>query len=146
MVEISKREAVIELVNRLFIFTDDQAWDKLLGEVFADEVFFDMSSAGGASPGRMKSSEICRMWKEGFVGIDSIHHQAGNYIVSIVDGVSAEVFCYATAMHFKKNATKGNVREFVGSYNLMAVFTDVGWRISGFRYNLKYVAGNSSLE
>ena len=146
MVELSKREAIIEVINRLFIFTDKQEWEKLLTEVFADEVLFDMSSAGGPSATKLRPRAICDMWKDGFKGIDAIHHQAGNYLVSISEDVNAEVTCYAVATHYKKIATKGNVREFVGSYDLGLVFTDQGWRINAFRYNLKYVNGNVTLE
>lgn len=146
MVELSKREAIIEVVNRLFVYTDMQDWRKLLDEVFAEEVLFDMSSAGGAAPARLAPQTICEMWKDGFKGIDAVHHQAGNYLVTISEDVHAEVLCYAVATHFKRNATKGNVREFVGSYNIMLVFTDLGWRINAFKYNLKYLQGNSTLE
>jgi hypothetical protein len=146
MVEMSKREAIIEVVNRLFVFTDTQQWEKLLKEVFATEVMFDMSSVAGGPARKVAPGEICDLWREGFKGIDSIHHQAGNYIVTIKEEVNAEVLCYAIAAHFRKDAKKGNVREFVGSYNIILVFTDVGWRINGFRYNLKYITGNSSLD
>lgn len=146
MVELSKREAIIEVVNRLFVYTDMQDWKRLRDEVFAEEVLFDMTSAGGAAPTRLAPQAICDMWKDGFRGIDAIHHQAGNYLVTISEDVNAEVLCYAVATHFKKSAMKGNVREFVGSYNIMLVFTDLGWRINAFKYNLKYLQGNSTLE
>ena len=146
MVVFSKREAIIEVVNRLFVYTDAQDWQKLLFEVFADEVAFDMSSAGGASPGTVSARQICDMWKAGFEGIDAIHHQAGNYLVTISENVNAEVFCYALATHFRKSATRGSVREFVGSYNIGLAFTDLGWRINSFKYNLKYLQGNPTLE
>ena len=145
MVEVSKRDAIIEVVNRLFIFTDTQRWDKLLKDVFADKVAFDMSSVGGQKS-TIRPQEICDMWRDGFKGIDSIQHLAGNYLVTIKEDVNAEVFCYANATHFKKNAKNGQVREFVGTYDITLVFTDLGWRINGFRYNLKYITGNASLE
>jgi hypothetical protein len=146
MVELSKREAIIEVINRLFIYTDFQDWEKLLSEVFAAEVLFDMSSAGGPSATKLPPGKICDMWRDGFKGIDAIHHQAGNYLVRIFDDVNAEVTCYAVATHYKKSASKGNVREFVGSYNIGLVFTDQGWRINAFRYNLKYMNGNVDLN
>jgi hypothetical protein len=145
MVDKSKREEIIEVTNKLFVYTDLQQWSKLQNEVFSETVLFDMSSAGGGPAKRMTAIEICDIWEKGFVGIDSIHHQAGNYIVRIKDD-QAEVLCYAIASHYKKSATKGNVREFVGSYDVILVLTDVGWKINGFRYNLKYMTGNISLE
>ncbi len=44
----SLREQFIEIVNKLFIYTDNRQWDKIIEEVFTDSVLFDMSSAGGA--------------------------------------------------------------------------------------------------
>jgi hypothetical protein len=146
MIEKSKREEIIEVVNKLFVFTDQQLWAKLQKDVFAPNVLFDMSSAGGGPASQLSSKQICDLWEKGFAGIDSIHHQAGNYLVTISEDVKADVFCYAIATHYKRAATKGNVREFVGSYDVSLVLTDLGWRISAFRYNLKYINGNTSLE
>jgi hypothetical protein len=39
------------------------------------------------------------------------------------------VFAYATATHFKKLATNGKTREFVGTYELHLMNTQIGWRI-----------------
>jgi hypothetical protein len=146
MVEKSKREEIIEVVNRLFIYTDEQKWKQLISEVFCPNVVFDMSSLGGEPARKLSSEEICRNWKEGFSEIDSIHHQAGNYIVTLREEGLAEVLCYAIAIHYKKDTTKGTTREFVGTYNLMLQLTDMGWRINGFRYNVKYVTGNIELR
>ena len=43
----SIREEIIETVNKLFVYTDNREWKKLQGEVFTNEVDFDMSSIGG---------------------------------------------------------------------------------------------------
>ncbi len=143
----TKREAVIELVNKLFVYTDSKQWHLLIKDVFKEKVFFDMSSMGGGTPKEMTASAICDMWREGFAGIDHVHHQAGNYIVDFYnDEVQAKVFCYAVASHFKKAATLGNTREFVGAYELHASFTDFGWRIDKFKYDLKYITGNAELR
>jgi hypothetical protein len=142
----SKYDELIELANKLFIHTDDQHWDKLLTEVFTDEVLFDMSSLGAGDAKKLKATEICDMWKQGFAGIDAVHHQSGNYIVDFKSADNADIYCYAIALHFKKSATQGQTREFVGSYNLHAVFTDIGWRLDAFRYTMKFVTGNLDLK
>jgi hypothetical protein len=142
----SKRDEIIELINKLFIYTDYQQWDKLLKDVFTDEVLFDMSSAGAGDPRRMPAAEICAMWEAGFKDIDAVHHQSGNFLVSFRDESNADVFCYAVASHFKNTAVHGKTREFVGGYDLHAVLTDQGWRLSGFRYLLKYINGNADLK
>ena len=142
----SKQDTVIELANKLFVYTDQRDWDKLLKEVLMEKVEFDMTSAGGGPAKTMTASEICQMWKAGLEGIDFIHHQSGNFIVNFKnDGTEANIFCYATATHYKAAAQHGKSREFVGSYELRAEFTDLGWRLAAFRFNLKYINGNKDL-
>jgi hypothetical protein len=141
----SKHDSIIELANKLFVYTDFQYWDRLIGEVFKEQVRFDMSAVGAGPVKVLASTEICNTWKAGFVGIDHIHHHAGNFIVDFKGETEADIFCYATATHYKESATKGKTREFVGSYDLHAVLTDLGWRLDGFRYNLKYMNGNKDL-
>ena len=48
--------------------------------------------------------------------------------------------------HYKKATIKGHTRSFVGSYDLKAMRTSDGWRLSGFKYNLKFTDGNTTLE
>jgi hypothetical protein len=147
MVAKSKREEVVELVNKLFVYTDSRQWSKLLKEVFAVNVQFDMSSMGAGSAKELTAQSICDMWNGGFEGLDYIHHQAGNYIVDFKsDDTDADVLCYATASHYRKAAIHGKTREFIGSYKIHASFTDLGWRIDGFTYHLKYVSGNEELK
>jgi hypothetical protein len=141
----SKHDSVIELVNKLFVYTDFRLWEKLQADIFQEKVRFDMSSMGGGAPTEMTAIEICKMWETGFTGIDHIHHQSGNFIVNFKSDIEADVFCYAVAYHYKNSATKGKTREFVGSYDIHCVLTDKGWRIDGFRYTLKYVNGNQQL-
>ena len=85
------------------------------------------------------------MWQTGFQALDAIHHQSGNFIISVQEK-TAHVFCYATASHYKAAATKGNVREFIGSYDVNLVQFKNQWRITGFKYTLKYISGNATLE
>ena len=142
---MTTREEIIETVNKLFVYTDYQKWGKLQNEVFTESVFLDMRSLGGKSM-ETTAKEICSMWQEGFKGLDAINHLAGNYIVELIDDGLAKVFAYATTTHFKASAKNGNVREFIGSYDLKLESTPQGWRINTFIYNLKYMTGNSTLE
>lgn len=142
----TERELIIETVNKIFIYTDNQEWEKLQNEVFVTgPVMLDMSSVGAGEPSPMKPQDICAMWEIGFNGIDQVHHQAGNYLVTI-NGSSADVFVYAFAVHYKKAATQGNTRTFTGSYNIGLRKTENGWRIDAFKYNLKYMDGNVELK
>ena len=144
----SKNDLVVELANKLFVYTDAREWKKLLTEVFMDEVMFDMSSLGAGPAKNLKAVDICKMWEQGFSGIDQVHHHAGNFIIkfnSDTEAIAAEIFCYATATHYKEAATKGKTREFIGSYYLHANLTDIGWRLDKFRYDVKFITGNKDL-
>jgi hypothetical protein len=142
----SVREQIIEVCNRLFVYTDTRNWTGLINEVLADEVQFDMTSLGGAA-GPLNPQQICDAWNQGFIGIDAIHHQAGTYLVDVSEtGQStAAVHCYATASHYKAAATQGHTREFVGTYDLHLHESAQGWRIDAFTYHLKYQTGNREL-
>ena len=140
----STRDKIIEVVNKLFIYTDSRQWDELQNEVFTEEVFLDMTSLGGKAEA-LSVETICEMWDDGFRDLDAVNHLAGNYLVKIQDK-SASVFAYATATHYKESATKGKTREFVGTYDLQMIDTEEGWRIDRFKYNLKYMNGNLNLD
>ena len=63
MVNFSVRDEIVEIINKLFIYTDRQDWEKLQHEVFSDDVFFDMSSLGGQRA-ETSSKAICEIWKK----------------------------------------------------------------------------------
>ena len=142
--EFTAREQIIEVINKLFNYTDYQEWDKLQTEVFEKNVFLDMTSLGGEAS-EVTAIDICKAWEDGFKELDAVNHLAGNHVVTI-QGNSADVFGYATATHYKASAKKGNTREFVGSYDLHLKHTTKGWRIDKLKYNLKYTSGNMMLE
>lgn len=133
-----------ELANRLFMYTDAQDWEGLQREVFIEDVWFDMKSGGGGEPRQLKARDICALWQEGFSDLDSVHHQAGHYLVDVT-GAEATIFGYAVALHYRGAATQGKTRTFVGSYDLKAVRAPQGWRLSSFKYNLKFIDGNAAL-
>ena len=135
---------ITELCNKLFMYVDAEQWEKVLDEVFTENVWFDMTSAGGEAR-KLSANEICEIWRKGFSGLDAIHHQAGHYVIT-VNGSNADIYGYAIATHFKKAVSKGNSRMFVGSYDLKALNSGDGWRLTQFKYNLKYIDGNVSLE
>ena len=127
------------------MYTDLQSWPELLSEVFVENVWLDMSSAGAGDPVMMQAADVCEMWKEGLAGLDAIHHQSGHYLITVQNN-KADIYAYGTATHYKKAATRGNTRTFTGSYDLKAERTGNGWRLTQFKFNLKYMEGNISLE
>ena len=101
--KFSVREQIVEVVNRLFYYTDYQMWDELKKEVFDTEVLMDMTSLGSPSAETLTAETICNQWREGFSSLDAIHHQPGNYIID-VDNDKAHVKAYAIATHYKRDA------------------------------------------
>ncbi|MBX7142711.1 MAG: nuclear transport factor 2 family protein [Chitinophagales bacterium] len=141
---LTERERIVELCNKLFIYTDYREWDRLVNEVFTPDVFLDMSSLGDA-PQMLNAAAVCEKWRKGFEDLDAVHHQAGNYLVNIVDH-GADVFCYAIASHYKAAAKHGSTRVYTGSYHMHAVYSPMGWRLDRLQFNLKYISGNPELK
>ena len=143
--QFTEREQIIETVNKLFVYTDNQEWTKLQKEVFMANIELDMISMGAEKPEQVSSREICYRWEQAFEELDAIHHQAGNYLVKII-GDQAEVYAYSIATHFKESAKKGKTREYVGSYDIHLSKLSEGWRVDKFKYNLKYSTGNLTFK
>lgn len=142
---LTDREGVIETVNALFAAVDGRDW-ATARIVLADRVHFDVTSLGGAAAQELDAEEIISGWAAGLASIEAIHHQSGTFRVQ-VDGNVAECACYGTAYHYRRVRSGKNTRLFVGSYDYRLERTDSpwGWRITGFRFNLKFVEGNLKL-
>ena len=99
----------------------------------------------GGEPSKLTPQQIADAWEKGLDGLKAIHHQAGNYDVSL-KADEADVFCYGIATHYLPNATGQNSRMFVGSYNFHLIKISEAWKINHFKYNLKYIDGNVDLH
>lgn len=140
---LSDEHDVIKAINTLFIETDNRNWEAVKA-VFADTVLFDMTSMVGGKPARLSAQNIVDAWDQGLKPLKTIHHQAGNYLVTI-NGLQAEAFCYGIASHYLPNLQNQNTRTFVGSYDFHLTRHGQRWTIDRFRFNLKYVDGNKDL-
>jgi len=139
-----KKDQIVGVINDLFVGTDNRDWTKVKG-CFADKVLFDMTSLAGGSPTTMTPQQIVDAWDQGLKALKSIHHQAGNYSVT-VQGHEAMAHCYGIAYHYLPNKTNQNTRIFVGSYDFHLMQNDQTWRINQFKFNLKFIDGNPNLE
>ena len=137
-------DQVIAAVNSLFLCTDRRDW-QCVRDVFAPLVLFDMTSLAGGQPATLTPVQIAGAWEKGLKDLTAVHHQAGNYQVTL-KGNEADLFCYGIAYHYLPNPTERNTRTFVGSYNLHLVRSDVGWKVDRFKFNLKFIDGNKDLE
>jgi hypothetical protein len=133
---IADRIDVVEKVDRLFVATDRKDWAAVQA-LFTERVAFDMSSLGSGAPAVLTAQEIVERWRDGLKDVQALHHQSGNYIVSL-SGDTAEVFCYATATHYRPEQQK-RLTQFVGSYELRLVRLPSGWRIDRFKFDRKWV-------
>ena len=142
--DLLAKEEVKEVINRLFISTDNRDWETV-SQLFAEEVLFDVTSMVGGDPVRLTPKDIVTAWDKGLKPLKAIHHQAGNYIVKTMQN-EADVFCYGIASHYLPNKTDQNTRIFVGSYNFHRIKNNDIWQIDKFKFNLKYIDGNPNLE
>ncbi|HEX6790093.1 MAG TPA: nuclear transport factor 2 family protein [Candidatus Krumholzibacteria bacterium] len=140
---IIERARVEETINRLFIATDSADW-AAVERSFTPLVQLDMSSVGGPAK-EMAGAEIAAMWSKGLSHLESVHHQAGNFLIQ-VNAESASAFCYAIATHYLPNASGRNTRSFTGSYQFELEKNAGRWMIRAMRFNLKYLDGNPDLE
>ncbi|HLN57903.1 MAG TPA: hypothetical protein VK416_05040 [Thermoanaerobaculia bacterium] len=67
-------------------------------------------------------------------------------LLAEVRGDLATPFCYGIASHYLSHRSGRNTRTFVGSYDFSLVRIEGRWRISAFKFNLKYIDGNKDLE
>ncbi len=132
-----RSDEVINTINRLFIKTDNKDWPAVKA-LFADEVLFDMTSLAGGQPSKLSPQQIVDAWDKGLKNVAAIHHQAGNYIVTLGRN-GADVFCYGIAKHYNPEHADKKITTFVGSYDFHLINTDSGWKIDRFKFNKKYV-------
>ncbi len=104
-----------------------------------------MTSLAGGEPQRLTPAQITDAWAAGLAPIEQVHHQAGNLQI-VVAGDRATAFCYGVALHYRKTLSGNDVRRFVGSYDFGMEKAGGQWRISLFRFNLKFMDGNLTLE
>ncbi len=141
---LAERDRITDIVNRLFILTDNRDWPNV-ERLFTESVYFDMKSISGTEPSIITPQQIAAGWDAGLKPLKATHHQAGNLLVTI-RGNEAEVFCYGTAWHYLPNSSNRNTRTFVGSYEINLMKLDEEWKIDRFKYNLKFIDGNRNLE
>jgi hypothetical protein len=141
---LEDEKAVVDTAVALFVATDRRDWKTVEG-CFADSVLFDMTSLAGGAPAHLTPRQIADAWAEGLAPLEAIHHQAGNFQVTLRES-DADLFCYATATHYRRVASGRNTRTFVGSYDFHLLRDGARWHIDAFRFNLKYLDGNLELH
>ncbi|MFI7002159.1 nuclear transport factor 2 family protein [Nocardia sp. NPDC050175] len=139
---LADRLAIIDVVTRMFVYTDQRRWSDLVDAVFTPKVDFD--GGFGGPVGERDAADIVEDWRVGLADLDELHHQSGNHLIELADD-TANVHADAIAVHVKNSATNGKTRTFVGSYAIGAERTPNGWRVNKFHYQLKVIDGNADL-
>ncbi len=128
---------IINIVNKMFVATDNLEW-KELEDYFTKIITVDFSSLSGEKPTQMKAIDLINSWKLALPGFDSVHHQTGNFIVEKEsEKEEYNVICYGTATR----KFESDVESYVGSYNFKIVKDENNYKISSFTYNFKYHDG-----
>jgi hypothetical protein len=144
MHDLHDRQAVEDACTDLFLLTDSRDWAGVEA-CFAPEVHFDMTSLSGGQPVTLSPQQIAAAWKQGLELLEAVHHQAGNFRITVRGG-EADAFCYGIAYHYRQTASGRNTRVFVGSYEFHLRRDGERWAIDRFRFNAKFVEGNLELE
>ena len=139
-----ERDAVLSVINRVFLGTDARDWVAVRA-CFAPSVHFDMTSMAGGEPAMLTPEQITGAWDAGLRPIEQVHHQTGN-VEATVTGDEATVSCYGIAYHYRATRSGRNTRVFVGSYDFALRRREGAWRVTLFRFKLKFVDGNRELE
>ena len=142
---LNERQQVIDVVNQLFIQTDNRNW-VAVQRCFADLVEMDMTSLTGGEPQSMTPTEITDSWEENLKNLDAIHHQTGNFVVDVHGPENAHVLCYGTAWHYRPTDSGQNTRIYVGAYEFDLLKENGMWRINTFWFDCKFIDGNVALE
>jgi 3-phenylpropionate/cinnamic acid dioxygenase small subunit len=141
---LAERATVIDVITALFVETDNRNWPAVL-RCLAPRVQFDMTSVSGGQPTEIAADEIVAAWDRGLRPMQAVHHQVGNFRIGL-DGVRATASCYGVAFHYLRTRSGRNTRTFVGSYDFELEKREGRWRITLFRFNLKFLDGNLELE
>jgi ketosteroid isomerase-like protein len=139
-----EKDRIAAMVNRLFTGTDARDWTAVQA-CFADSVLFDMTSVAGGEPARLGPAQITAAWETGLAPIEAVHHQTGNVAIELAES-EANVTCHGVAYHYRHTLFGRNTRVFVGSYDFHLRLDADAWKIDLFRFNLKFIDGNVTLE
>ena len=144
LADLVARQQITACIVRLFVCTDTRDWNGVRA-CLTESVYFDMTSLAGGEPATVPAEQIIAGWKEGLAPIESVHHQAGNFEIAVRNR-EADASCYGIAMHYRRTPSGRNTRTFVGTYDFTLVSSpNEQWRITGFRFNLKFIDGNADL-
>jgi hypothetical protein len=143
--DLIHKDEIATVITRLFVATDARNWASVR-DCFDQAVRFDMTSLAGGEPVSLSPEQIADAWRVGLTPIEAVHHQAGNLSITPA-GDRATASCHGIAYHYRRTASGRDTRVFVGTYDFeLRAVPPSSWRITAFKFNLKFVDGNRDLE
>ena len=108
--DIGDRLDLIELVNKLFTYTDARKWDELLNNVFCDKLNLDYNSLWVGSGKRLNVSknDITKEWNTILGKLDCTMHCITNIIINLDKNINLKEWL---------NDEKSNEKEVNNSFN-----------------------------
>ncbi len=134
---------IVHLINILFLSIDEKEWGTAK-DCFAPDVKFDISKISGHLEEILTPDKIIEQWKDDLKNIDAVHHQTGNYTVTL-NGIRAEVACTGSSTQYRANREGGNTLTHYGSYHFHMIRGLEEWRIDKLKFQLKFYDGNKDL-
>lgn len=144
LILLSDRFEIIDAVNNIAICADMGDWNKLIDDVFLDEVSIDYRSLFGGDIAKLSSAELINAWKSVLPGFESTQHMLSNHQV-FIDGEKASARAYVRANHFLPNRTGGNTWVVGGYYDYELIKQSSKWRVGFMRLTVQYTEGNENL-
>jgi len=135
---------IVHLINTLFLSIDEKEWENVK-DCFAPDVKFDISKISGHQEEILSPDKIVEQWKNDLKNIDAVHHQTGNYTVTLA-GIRAEIACTGYSIQYRANGQGGgNTLTHYGSYHFHMIRGLEEWKIDKLKFQVKFYDGNKDL-
>jgi uncharacterized protein len=140
---MSEKELVVNTINGMFMAADKRDWPACQN-YFVEKPFIDYSSLSTIPGAFVPAVDLVNGWKKLFVQFKFTQHLITNFDVQ-VNGDEATALFYGHALHHLPHAKGGDMWEVYGTYDVSFLKTSGSWKISSFKFNLKYQKGNKNL-
>ncbi len=147
--DLTDEQQVLNAINNVGYYADQGDWDQVAAQFHPEGAVLDYTSYANASAGtsaelpKLLPSEIVGAWQTVLPGYDCTHHLMGTESVAI-DGDTATTTANIYATHILENDGE-DTWVFIGDYQHELVKTEVGWKITFMRANLRAQLGNENL-
>jgi ketosteroid isomerase-like protein len=134
------RSAIVERLHTYGWALDDQDW-AALASCFTEDAEVDYGAAIGVYRGGAAVAALCQRV---LVPLDSSQHVITNHQVTVT-GDAAEARCHVVAQHTRAAAGGGANYTIGGTYRVVLVRANGGWRIRRFALEMRWHDGNPAV-